>query len=54
MTKEKNNLWAIILFSVIWLARPISYDEMQTQHPIFFKPDELTLLEKSDKIIESN
>ena len=34
MTKEKNNLFIIILFSSIWIAHPISYDEMRIRHPI--------------------
>ena len=34
MAKNKNHLWTIILFSIIWIARPISYNEMRMQHPI--------------------
>jgi len=35
MLKEKNNLFVVILFSTIWIVRPISYDEMRSRHPIY-------------------
>ena len=34
MPKETNNLFAVILFSIIWIIRPISYDEMRSRHTI--------------------
>ena len=37
MSKEKNNLFVVILFSIIWIVRPISYDEIQSRHPIYSK-----------------
>lgn len=34
MSKEKNDLFSIVLFSIIWIACPISYDEMRIRHLI--------------------
>ena len=41
MSKEKNDLFSIILFSIIWIARPISYDEMRIRHPIDYQETQL-------------
>ena len=30
MSKEKSDLFVVILFSLIWLVRPILYDEMRS------------------------
>lgn len=35
MSKEKNDLFTVIMFSIIWIVRPISYDEMRSRHPIY-------------------
>jgi hypothetical protein len=35
MLKEKNDLFVVILFSIICIIRPISYDEMRSRHPIY-------------------
>lgn len=81
MRNEKNNLFTITLFSIIWIwiVQAMSSDEIPTPHPInsketqavinkssifsfkkrssiledflFFKQDELELLEKSDQFI---
>ena len=33
MSKERNDLFVIIIFSLIWIVHPISYDEMRSRHP---------------------
>ena len=33
--KEKNDLFIVIVFSILWIVRPISYDEMRCRHPIY-------------------
>ena len=35
MSKERNDLVVVIIFSLIWIVRPISYDEMRSRHPIY-------------------
>ena len=35
MSKEKNDLFIVIMFSILWIVRPISYDEMRSRHPIY-------------------
>lgn len=35
MSKQRNDLFVIIIFSLIWIVRPISYDEMRIHHPIY-------------------
>lgn len=65
MSKEKNDLVVIIIFSIIWIVRPISYDQMRSRHPISTqenrvlvdsssistKNDELEFLESTTKDI---
>lgn len=41
MFKERNNLFVVIIFSLIWIVRPISYDEMRSRHPIY--PQEMVI-----------
>lgn len=31
MSKEKNDLFIVIMFSILWIVRPISYDEMRSR-----------------------
>jgi hypothetical protein len=33
MPKKQNDFFVVILFSIIWIVRPISYDEMRIRHP---------------------
>ena len=35
MSKERNDLFVVIIFSIIWIVRPISYDEMRSRHSIY-------------------
>ena len=35
MSKEKNDLFVVIILSIIWIVRPICYDEMRSRHPIY-------------------
>ena len=56
MSKEKNDLVVIIIFSIIWIVRPISYDEMRSRvlvnsSSISTKNDELEFLESTTKDI---
>ena len=48
MSKEKNDLFVVILFSIIWMIRPISYDEMRSRHPIY--PQENVVVVNSSSI----
>ena len=41
MSKERNGLFVVIIFSLIWIVRPISYDEMRSRHPIY--PQEIVI-----------
>lgn len=41
MSKERNDLFVVIIFSLIWIVRPISYDEMRSRHPIY--PQEMVI-----------
>lgn len=41
MSKERNDLFVVIIFSIIWIVRPISYDEMRSRHPIY--PQEMVI-----------
>ena len=41
MHKERNNLFVVIIFSLIWIVRPISYDEMRNRHSIY--PQEIVI-----------
>lgn len=34
MSKSKNDLFIVILFSIVWVVRPISHDEMPSRHTI--------------------
>ena len=34
MSKERNDLVVVIIFSLIWIVRPISYDELRSRHQI--------------------
>lgn len=55
MSKEKNDLFIVIMFSILWIVRPISYDEMRSRHPIY--PEENVVVVNrpsiSDQIDES-
>ena len=35
MSKERNDLFVVIIFGFIWIIHPISYDEMRIRHPIY-------------------
>ena len=35
MSKERNNLFIVIIFSIIWVVRLIFYHEMRSRHPIY-------------------
>lgn len=35
MAKENNDLFIVIMFSILWIVRPISYYEMRSRHPIY-------------------
>jgi hypothetical protein len=61
MSKEKNNLFVVILFSIIWIVRPISYYEIQIRHPIYSKENvvlinRFSILTQNDEFefLESN
>jgi hypothetical protein len=41
MSKERNDLFVVIIFSLIWIVRPISYYEMRSRHPIY--PQEMVI-----------
>lgn len=47
MSKEKNDFFVIILFSIFWILCPISYDEMRNRHPIY--PQENVVVLNSNK-----
>ena len=55
MSKEKNDFFIVIMFSILWIVRPISYDEMCSRHPIY--PEENVVVVSrpsiSDQIDES-
>lgn len=52
MPKERNDLFVVIIFSIIWIVRPISYDEMRSRHPIY--PQENVVIVKSSSISNQN
>ena len=52
MSKEKNDLFVIIIFSIIWIVRPIPYDEMRSRHPIY--PQENVVVVNSSSISNQN
>ena len=52
MLKEIKNLFVVIIFSLIWIARPISYDEMRSRHPIY--PQENVVIVNSYSISNQN
>ena len=56
MSKEKNDLFIVIMFSILWIVRPISYDEMRSRHSIY--PEENVVVVNrpsiSDQIDESS
>lgn len=41
MPKERNNLFVVIIFSLIWIVCQISYYEMRSRHPIY--PQEIVI-----------
>jgi len=45
-------LFVVILFSIIWIVRPISYDEMRSRHPIY--PQENVVVVNSSSISNQN
>jgi hypothetical protein len=52
MSKEKNDLLVIIIFSIILIVRPISYYEMRRRHPIY--PQENVVVLHSYSISNQN
>jgi hypothetical protein len=48
MSKEKNDLFVVILFSITWMIRPIFYDEMRSRHRIY--PQENVVVVNSSSI----
>jgi hypothetical protein len=52
MSKERNDLFVVIIFSIIWIVRPISYDEMRSRHPIY--PQENVVIVNSSSISNQN
>lgn len=43
MSKEKSDLFVVILFSLIWLVRPILYDEMLSWHSSYLQENVMVL-----------
>jgi hypothetical protein len=35
MAKKQNDFFFLILFAIIWIARPISYEDMRSRHSIY-------------------
>jgi len=63
MTKEKNDLFVGILFGIIWIIHPISYDDMRNRHPIYPQENVVVLnsfsisnqgFENNDRKVSSN
>jgi hypothetical protein len=52
MSKNQTDLFIVILFSIILIVHPISYDEMRSQHPIY--PKENVVLIKNSSIPTQN
>jgi hypothetical protein len=52
MSKINNDLFIVIIFSIIWIIRPISYDEMRSRHPIY--PQENIVVVNSSSISTKN
>ena len=52
MSKERNDLFVGIIFSIIWIVRPISYDEMRSRHLIY--PQENVVIVNSSSISNQN
>ena len=52
MSREKNDLFVVIIFSIIWIVRPISYEEMRSRHPIY--PQENVVVVNSFSISNQN
>jgi hypothetical protein len=52
MSKQKNDLFVVIIFSILWIVRPISYDEMRSRHPIY--PQENVVVVNSSSISNQN
>ena len=45
-------MFVVIIFSILWIVRPISYDEMRSRHPIY--PQENVVLVNSSSISTQN
>lgn len=56
MSKEKNDLFIVIMFSGLCIVHPISYDEMHSRHPIYSEENVVVLDSPSisDQIDEFN
>ncbi len=52
MSQERNDWFIVIIFSIIWIVRPISYDEMRSRHPIY--PQENVVIVNSSSISNQN
>ena len=52
MSKEKNDLFVVIILSILWIVRPISYDEVRSRHPIY--PQENVAIVNSSSISNKN
>jgi hypothetical protein len=52
MPKKQNDLFVVILFSIIWIVRPISYHETRIRHPIY--PQENAVVINSSSILTQN
>lgn len=52
MSKEKNDLFVVIIFRILWIVRPISYDEMRSRHPIY--PQENVVVVNNSSISNQN
>ena len=54
MSNEKNDWFVIILFSILWIVRPISYDEMRSRHPIPIYSQENVAVVNSSSVSNQN
>ena len=52
MAKEKNDLFVVMIFSIIWMVRPISYYEMRSWHTTY--PQENVMVVNSSSISNQN
>ena len=50
MSNKTNDFYVAVFFSIIWIMKPISYDDLRSRHPISLQEDSVVVSRPSISI----